>query len=115
MPGHPGVGHRAAVEPRFHPAWGVAQDLPDGFEESVRAWADGQELEIEGVRKLLVGQPIWQRRLKGVGYLNVEGCLALGITGPLLRAAGLAWDLRKTEPYLGYDDYDFEVPTHSRR
>ncbi len=91
---------------------GVAQDLPEGFEERVRAWADGQETEIEGVRKLLVGQPIWQRRLKGVGYLNVEGCLALGITGPLLRAAGLAWDLRKTEPYLGYDDYDFEVPTH---
>jgi len=91
---------------------GVAQDLPEGFEERVRAWADGQEIEIEGVRKLLVGQPIWQRRLKGVGYLNVEGCLALGITGPLLRAAGLAWDLRKTEPYLGYDDYDFEVPTH---
>ncbi len=69
---------------------GVAQDLPEGFEERVRAWADGQEREIEGVRKLLVGQPIWQRRLKGVGYLNVEGCLALGITGPLLRAAGLA-------------------------
>ncbi|MBA3419550.1 MAG: NADH-quinone oxidoreductase subunit D [Geodermatophilaceae bacterium] len=92
---------------------GVAQDLPEGFEERVRAWADGQEREIEGVRKLLVGQPIWQRRLKGVGYLNVEGCLALGITGPLLRAAGLAWDLRKTEPYLGYENYDFEVPTHS--
>ncbi|MGI8692644.1 MAG: NADH-quinone oxidoreductase subunit D [Geodermatophilaceae bacterium] len=91
---------------------GIAQDLPEGFEERVRAWADGQDAEIEGVRKLLVGQPIWQRRLKGVGYLNVEGCLALGITGPLLRAAGLPWDLRKTEPYLGYDEYDFEVPTH---
>ncbi len=91
---------------------GIAQDLPEGFEEKVRAWADGQDVEIEGVRKLLVGQPIWQRRLKGVGYLNVEGCLALGITGPLLRAAGLPWDLRKTEPYLGYDEYDFEVPTH---
>jgi NADH-quinone oxidoreductase subunit D len=91
---------------------GIAQDLPEGTVEKVRAWADEQEREIEGVRKLLAGQPIWQRRLKGVGYLNVEGCLALGVTGPLLRAAGLPWDLRKTEPYLGYQDYDFEVPTH---
>ncbi|MBA2415849.1 MAG: NADH-quinone oxidoreductase subunit D, partial [Geodermatophilaceae bacterium] len=91
---------------------GIAQDLPDGTVDKIRAWADEQEREIGGVRKLLAGQPIWQRRLKGVGYLNVEGCLALGVTGPLLRAAGLPWDLRKTEPYLGYEDYDFEVPTH---
>ncbi|CAN5836626.1 NADH-quinone oxidoreductase subunit D [soil metagenome] len=92
---------------------GVAQDLPDGTVEKIRSWADEQEKEIDGVTRLLAGQPIWQRRLKGVGHLNVEGCLALGVTGPLLRAAGLAWDLRKTEPYLGYEDYDFEVPTHA--
>ena len=92
---------------------GIAQDLPDGAIEKIRAWADDQDTELAGLAKLLAGQPIWQRRLKGVGYLNVEGCLALGVTGPLLRAAGLAWDLRKTEPYLGYEDYDFEVPTHA--
>ena len=55
--------------------------------------------------KLLTGQPIWRNRLEGVGYLPVDACLALGITGPILRSAGLPWDLRKTEPYLGYEDY----------
>src|SRR5207245_8196084 len=60
--------------------------------------------------KLLTGQPIWRQRLEGVGYLPVDGCLALGVTGPILRAAGLGWDLRKTEPYCGYEEFDFEVP-----
>ena len=67
--------------------------------------------EIAGLRRLLRGQPIWINRLKDVGWLGVEGCLALGVTGPMLRAAGLPWDLRKTEPYLGYETFDFEVPT----
>ena len=60
---------------------------------------------------LLSGQPIWQERTKGVAVLDVTGCLALGITGPVLRSAGLAWDLRKTMPYCGYETYDFDVPT----
>src|ERR671920_131926 len=67
--------------------------------------------QITGVDRLLRGQPIWINRLKGVGWIGVEGCLSLGVTGPLLRAAGLPWDLRKTEPYLGYETYDFDVPT----
>jgi len=66
---------------------------------------------VADFHRLLTGQPIWQRRLKDVGYLDVTGCLALGVTGPILRAAGLPWDLRKVEPYLGYETYDFEVPT----
>jgi NADH-quinone oxidoreductase subunit D len=61
--------------------------------------------------KLLTGQPIWKVRLQGVGYLSLEGCIALGVTGPVLRSAGLPWDLRKTEPYMGYEEFDFEVPT----
>jgi NADH-quinone oxidoreductase subunit D len=90
---------------------GVAQDLPlDGIEK-IRAWIKETDKEITGVDKLLRGQPIWINRLKGVGWIGVEGCLALGLTGPLLRAAGLPWDMRKTEPYLGYETYDFDVPT----
>ncbi|HZC71605.1 MAG TPA: NADH-quinone oxidoreductase subunit D [Jatrophihabitans sp.] len=93
---------------------GVSQDLPDGYDEAIRGWLKGQHEELRGVDRLLAGQPIWVNRLKDVGWIGVEGCLALGLTGPLLRAAGLPWDLRKTEPYLGYDSFDFEVPTDDR-
>jgi NADH-quinone oxidoreductase subunit D len=90
---------------------GIAQDLPDDTEQKVREWIKETSIEIRGLRTLLQGQPIWVNRLKDVGWLGVEGCLALGVTGPMLRAAGLPWDLRKTEPYLGYETFDFEVPT----
>ena len=90
---------------------GVAQDLPDGTVEAIRGWLTDIRGEINGLRRLLQNQPIWVNRLKGVGWLGVEGCLSLGVTGPMLRSAGLPWDLRKTEPYLGYEEYDFEVPT----
>jgi NADH-quinone oxidoreductase subunit D len=89
---------------------GVAQDLPDGALAKIRDWIKATDTEITGVDKLLRGQPIWINRLKGVGWIDVEGCLSLGVTGPLLRSAGLPWDLRKTEPYLGYETYDFDVP-----
>ncbi len=90
---------------------GVAQDLPDGYEVKVKEFLQTMAKRLPDYDKLLTGQPIWRNRLKDVGYLPVDACLALGITGPVLRSAGLAWDLRKTEPYLGYEDYDFEVPT----
>ncbi len=93
---------------------GIAQDLPDGYDETIRAFVKGQLEELAGVDKLLTGQTVWINRLKDVGWIGVEGCIALGITGPLLRAAGLPWDLRKTEPYLGYETFDFEVPTDDR-
>jgi NADH-quinone oxidoreductase subunit D len=93
---------------------GVSQDLPDGYDEAIREWIKAQREELRGVDKLLTGQPIWVNRLKDVGWIGVEGCIALGITGPLLRAAGLPWDMRKTEPYLGYETFDFEVPTDDR-
>jgi NADH-quinone oxidoreductase subunit D len=93
---------------------GIAQDLPDGSVEKIREWARETREELDGVERLLRGQPIWVNRLKDVGWLGVDGCLALGVTGPMLRAAGLPWDLRKTEPYLGYETFDFEVPTNDR-
>jgi NADH-quinone oxidoreductase subunit D len=90
---------------------GLAQDLPEDALPKIRSWIKETDAEITGVDRLLRGQPIWINRLKGVGWIGVEGCLSLGVTGPLLRAAGLPWDLRKTEPYLGYETYDFDVPT----
>ncbi|HEY3736201.1 MAG TPA: NADH-quinone oxidoreductase subunit D [Jatrophihabitans sp.] len=93
---------------------GLANDLPEGYEPKIRDWIKETRKELQGVNKLLTGQTIWVSRLKDVGWIGVEGCLSLGITGPLLRAAGLPWDLRKTDPYLGYEEFDFEVPTDDR-
>jgi NADH-quinone oxidoreductase subunit D len=92
---------------------GVAQDLPPGAVEKVRELLEALEVRLPDTEKLLTGQPIWQQRLQNVAYLDVQGCMALGITGPILRSAGLAWDLRKTQPYCGYENYDFEVPTQT--
>jgi NADH-quinone oxidoreductase subunit D len=93
---------------------GLANDLPEDYEPKIREWIKETRKELEGVNKLLTGQTVWVNRLKDVGWIGVEGCLSLGITGPLLRAAGLPWDLRKTDPYLGYEEFDFEVPTDDR-
>ncbi|MGI8798709.1 MAG: NADH-quinone oxidoreductase subunit D [Pseudonocardia sp.] len=90
---------------------GLVQDFPDGYAEKVRDFIKLMRKRLPDYDKMLTGQPIWKQRLQGVGYLPVDGCLALGVTGPILRSAGLAWDLRKHEPYLGYETYDFEVPT----
>lgn len=90
---------------------GMAQDFPRDYREHVTQFVNWMDRYLPDYDKLLTGQPIWRQRLEGVGYLPVDGCLALGATGPILRAAGLPWDLRKTEPYCGYEEIDFEVPT----
>jgi len=90
---------------------GMAQDFPEDYREHVQYFVDWMDKYLPSYDKLLTGQPIWRQRLEGVGYLPVDGCLALGATGPILRAAGLPWDLRKTEPYCLYDEFEFEVPT----
>jgi NADH-quinone oxidoreductase subunit D len=61
--------------------------------------------------KLLIGNSIWIKRTQGIGYLDLAGCTTLGITGPVLRSTGLAWDLRKAQPYCGYENYQFDIPT----
>nr|WP_308252073.1 NADH-quinone oxidoreductase subunit D [Pseudonocardia sp. KRD291] len=90
---------------------GLAQDLPADWAEKVTDFLKVMNTRLPDYDKLLTGQPIWRQRMEGVGYLPVDGCLALGATGPILRAAGLAWDQRKTEPYSCYEEFDFEVPT----
>ena len=90
---------------------GVAQDLPADFRSKVLEFLSVMDKRMPDYHKLFSGQPIWKRRLKGVGYLPLDGCTALGATGPILRSAGVAWDLRKVEPYCGYEEFDFEVPT----
>ncbi len=94
----------------FRPG-GLAQDLPPGAVEKVRELLKVLPERYKGIDDLLTGNPIWQARTKGVGHLDVQGCLALGVTGPILRSAGLPWDLRKTMPYCGYEGYEFDVAT----
>ena len=90
---------------------GVAQDVPDSAISKIRDFLVYLPKKLKEYEDMLSGQVIWQERTQGVAVLDVTGCLALGITGPVLRSAGLAWDLRKTMPYCGYEDYEFDVPT----
>jgi NADH-quinone oxidoreductase subunit D len=90
---------------------GLAQDLPDDYQEKVTEFAKVMDKRLPLYDKLFTGQPIWRNRLKNVGYLPVDACLALGVTGPVLRSAGLPWDLRKVEPYSCYEEFEFDIPT----
>ena len=89
---------------------GLAQDLPAGFLERVSGFLDTMPGHFADYVKLLSGNPIWLARTKGVALLGKQDAIALGVTGPVLRAAGVPWDLRKSMPYAGYDQYDFDVP-----
>jgi NADH-quinone oxidoreductase subunit D len=90
---------------------GLAQDLPPGAVDKVRELITILPGRLADTEKLLVGNSVWLGRTRGIGYLDLTGCTALGVTGPILRATGLAHDLRKTEPYCGYENYDFDVVT----
>ncbi len=88
---------------------GVAADLPDGWEDDVTVIVDTIGDRVEEYDDLLTGQPIFRERTEGVGIISAELALALSATGPILRAAGVPWDLRKSMPYLAYDQVDFDV------
>ncbi|MEU8232365.1 NADH-quinone oxidoreductase subunit D [Actinoplanes sp. NPDC048967] len=90
---------------------GVAQDVPDSAIRKIRDLLVYLPKKLKEYEAMLSGQVIWQERTQGVAVLDVTGCLSLGVTGPVLRSAGLAWDLRKTMPYCGYENYEFDVPT----
>lgn len=90
---------------------GLAQDLPPGAAEKIREAVVQLRKNFEDTKKLLIGNSIWLARTDKVGYLDLAGCTALGITGPVMRATGLPLDVRKMEPYCGYETYDFDVVT----
>jgi NADH-quinone oxidoreductase subunit D len=89
---------------------GVAADLPDGWEDDIETLIDKVGQGIGEYEELFNGNPIFQDRTMGVGVITPEECRALGVTGPIARASGIKWDLRKAFPYSGLDKYDFEVP-----
>ncbi|MEU9140761.1 NADH-quinone oxidoreductase subunit D [Streptomyces sp. NPDC048404] len=90
---------------------GLAQDLPPGAVDQIREFVKKMTKNLPEYDKLATGNPIFKARMQDVGYLDLAGCMALGATGPVLRSAGLPHDLRKSQPYCGYETYDFEVPT----
>ncbi|MEH0639675.1 NADH-quinone oxidoreductase subunit D [Streptomyces bottropensis] len=90
---------------------GLAQDLPPGAVDQIREFVKKMQKNLPEYDKLATGNPIFKARMQDVGYLDLSGCMALGATGPVLRSAGLPHDLRKAQPYCGYETYDFDVPT----
>jgi NADH-quinone oxidoreductase subunit D len=90
---------------------GVAQDLPPGMTIRLRQLVKDLRKNFKDNERLLVGNTIWMKRTEGIGYLDLAGCTTLGITGPVLRSTGLPWDLRKMQPYCGYENYQFDVIT----
>jgi NADH-quinone oxidoreductase subunit D len=88
---------------------GVAADLPDGWEDDIALLCDSIYERTFEYDQLLTGQPIFRERMIGVAPITAEEALALGLTGPLLRSTGVAWDLRRSMPYLAYDEVEFDV------
>ncbi len=88
---------------------GVAADLPDGWQDDVLELCKLVEAGVSEYDALLTENPIWLERMVGVGVITTEQALALGATGPILRSTGMPWDLRKAQPYLAYDDVDFDI------
>jgi len=89
---------------------GVAADLPDGWEQDVAEILEVIPKGMADYHDLLTNNPIFLGRTQGVGVITADECLAYGITGPVLRASGVSWDLRKSQPYSGIDKYEFTVP-----
>ncbi len=94
---------------------GLAADLPDDGDAAGRRPARRCcPKRLNELEDLLTENYIWKARTQGIGYLDLTGCMALGITGPVLRSTGLPHDLRKAQPYCGYETYDFDVITDDR-
>jgi len=99
---------------RMMPSWivpgGLRGDMPEGWDKRVIKFIDEFIPELKIVENLLVHNPIWMERCQGVGILSAKESLELGCSGPIARASGVAWDLRKSNPYCSYEDFQFEVP-----
>ena len=93
---------------------GLREDLPRGFHAAVTAFLDAFPAKLDEYEKLLTKNDVWLRRTKGVGYLSKEDTLAMGLVGPIARAVGIPYDVRKTFPYLKYETFDFKVPTDTK-
>jgi NADH-quinone oxidoreductase subunit D len=97
---------------RYFQTGGLAEDIPTGFYGECRKFTDLMQRRIDEYEAILDRQQIWLERTKGLGLLSAEDAIALGQSGPVLRASGVDWDLRKAEPHLAYDQVEFNVPVY---
>jgi NADH-quinone oxidoreductase subunit D len=97
---------------RYFQAGGLAEDIPPGFYGECRRFTEVMPARIDEYEDILSRQAIWLERTKGIGLLSAADAIALGQSGPVLRASGVDWDLRRDEPYLAYDQVDFRVPVY---
>ena len=97
---------------RYFQAGGLAEDVPPGFYAEARAFCKQMVKAVDEYEAILDRNQIWLERTKGIGLLSAADALALGQSGPVLRASGVDWDLRRDLPYLAYDEVDFEVPVY---
>ena len=88
-------------------------DLPPGFERRVQQFQDSFLASVEEFHKLLTGNRIFQNRVRDVGVISAADAIDWGLSGPCLRGSGVGLDIRRANPYTGYENYDFEVPTES--
>ena len=102
------TGYR--LTPSFVRVGGLAKDAPEKFFEKARAFIKEFPGRVDEYERLLTQNKIWKGRTEGVGIISKEECVQYALTGPVLRAAGVQWDLRKAQPYCGYETYDFEIP-----
>ena len=104
------TGYR--MHTRYFQAGGLAEDIPEGFYDSARAFCERMPRAVDEYEAILTRNTIWLERTQGIGLLSTDDAIALGQSGPMLRASGVNWDLRKNQPYLAYDQVDFDVPVY---
>ncbi len=96
--------------PNYIRLGGISQELEEGFLDKLKAFCDHFDQRVDEYETLLTKNIIYIDRTKDVGYLSLKDALDLGISGPMIRASGLKWDIRKSNPYCGYESYDFDIP-----
>ena len=101
------------LTPSYFRIGGLMMDLPPGFERRVQQFQDGFPGSVSEFHKLLTGNKIWQKRTQNVGRISAEDAIDWGLSGPCLRGSGVDLDIRRANPYSGYENYDFEVPTET--
>ena len=104
------AGYR--MHTRYFQVGGLAEDIPQGFYAEARKFVERMPKAVDQYEAILSDNKIWRERTEGIGLLSTDDAIALGQSGPMARASGVNWDLRRNQPYLAYDEVDFDVPVY---